>query len=268
MRTIKINSNGKDVATLQELLTCYGFAVRQDGNFDEDTRQAVIEFQRKHQLDADGIVGYRSWETLFFSRRNDNPKLTEEDFKLAAKLLDVETAALKAVQQVETGGRGGFFAPGKPAILFEGHIFWNQLKKKGINPQAYVAGNENILYPQWEKGHYKGGIGEYDRLAQARKIHHEAADASASWGMFQIMGFNYAACGEKSVAGFVAMMYKSELHQLLLSARFIKSGKMLLALQNKDWAGFARLYNGAGYAQNQYDVKLSDAYKKCASSSE
>nr|WP_302421955.1 N-acetylmuramidase domain-containing protein [Bacteroides intestinalis] len=29
----------------------------------------------------------------------------------------------------------------KPAILFEGHIFWSQLKKRGINPAEYVAGN-------------------------------------------------------------------------------------------------------------------------------
>ena len=132
--------------------------------------------------------------------------MTEEDFILVARLLDVEVTALKAVQQVETGGRGGFFAPGKPAILFEGHIFWNQLKKRNINPESHVKGNENILYPKWEKGHYKGGMGEYDRLEQARKINHEAADASASWGMFQIMGFNYAACGEKSVDSFVKAM--------------------------------------------------------------
>ena len=44
------------------------------------------------------------------------------------------------------------------------------MKKRGINPAEYVAGNENNLYPKWEKGHYKGGMGEYDRLEQARKI--------------------------------------------------------------------------------------------------
>lgn len=49
-----------------------------------------------------------------------------------------------------------------------------------------MKGNENILYPKWEKGHYKGGMGEYDRLEQARKINHEAADASASWGCFRL----------------------------------------------------------------------------------
>ena len=105
-------------------------------------------------------------------------------------------------------------------------------------------------------------MGEYDRLEQARKINHEAADASASWGMFQIMGFNYAACGEKSVDNFVKAMCMSECRQLVLSARFIKQSGMLSALQAKDWAEFAKRYNGPAYEQNQYDKKLAAAYQK------
>lgn len=152
--------------------------------FDEATRQAIIGFQRKYGLDADGIVGYRSWETLFFANRGDEKKLTEEDFRLAAQLLDVESAALKAVKEVKSGRYGGFLDSGRLVILFEGHIFWNRLKKKGINPEEHRTGNENILYSKWDKSHYKGGEAEYARLEQARKIDREAADASASWGMF------------------------------------------------------------------------------------
>ena len=70
--------------------------------------------------------------------------LGDEDFIQVSRMLNCELAALKAVQQVETGGRGGFFAPGKPAILFEGHIFWSQLKKRGLNPADYVTGNKTI----------------------------------------------------------------------------------------------------------------------------
>lgn len=195
--------------------------------------------------------------------KSNSGRLTDEDFTQIAELLGCEPAALKAVQQVETGGRGGFCSPGKPAILFEGHIFWTQLKKRGSNPEDYVKGNENILYPKWEKGYYKGGIGEYDRLEQARKINREAADASASWGMFQIMGFNYAACGEESIESFVRSMCESEFKQLLLTANFIKkNSQMLQALQAKDWAVFAKCYNGPAYAQNRYDVKLEVAYQK------
>ena len=195
--------------------------------------------------------------------KSNSGRLIDEDFTQVAELLGCEPAALKAVQQVETGGRGGFFSPGRPAILFEGHIFWTQLKKRGSNTEDYVKGNENILYPKWEKGHYKGGIGEYDRLEQARKINREAADASASWGMFQIMGFNYAACGEESIESFVRSMCESEFKQLLLTANFIKkNSQMLQALQARDWAVFAKCYNGPAYAQNRYDVKLEAAYQK------
>ena len=195
--------------------------------------------------------------------KSNSGRLIDEDFTQVAELLGCEPAALKAVQQVETGGRGGFFSPGRPAILFEGHIVWTQLKKRGSNPEDYVKGNENILYPKWEKGHYKGGIGEYDRLEQARKINREAADVSASWGMFQIMGFNYAACGEESIESFVRSMCESEFKQLLLTANFIKkNSQMLQALQARDWAVFAKCYNGPAYAQNRYDVKLEAAYQK------
>ena len=83
--------------------------------------------------------------------------LTENDFQRVADLLGIEVAVVKAVQAVETGGHGGFVAPGRPMILFEGHIFWRELKKRGLDPERYVAGNENILYPKWEKGHYYGG---------------------------------------------------------------------------------------------------------------
>lgn len=262
MNTLKIGDKGTEVLLLQRLLRGLGYTTASDGIFDAVVKDKVIEFQKEHELDADGIVGYCSWENLLFAGRLTNlHQLTDADFTDVASLLDVEPAVLKAVQQVETGGKGGFFAPGKPAILFEGHIFWSQLKKRDLNPESYVAGNENILYPKWEKKHYKGGIKEYERLEQARIIHPEAADASASWGMFQIMGFNYAACGEKSVTSFVEAMSKSELKQLLLSAAFMKKEGMLPYLRNKNWAGFAKRYNGPQYAQNHYDDKLAEAYR-------
>lgn len=265
MDTIRINnSNASTVETLQRALVGHGFDVPVTGAFDGATREAVINFQRKYGLAVDGIVGYRSWEALFFANRGDDKELTEEDFQLAAQLLDVEPAALKAVKEVESGRYGGFLPSGRPVILFEGHIFWKQLKQNGKNPETYARGNEDILYPKWTKAHYKSGEAEYDRLEKARLIDRDAADASASWGMFQIMGFNHKACGENTVAGFVEMMCKSELHQLLLSARFIKNSGMLFALQQKNWADFAKRYNGPAYAQNKYDQKLAAAYNKYA----
>lgn len=37
---------------------------------------------------------------------------------------------------------------------------------------------------------------------------------------------------------------------------------MLPALQAKDWAEFARRYNGPAYKENRYDEKLAKAYQK------
>jgi hypothetical protein len=107
-------------------------------------------------------------------------------------------------------------------------------------------------------------MGEYNRLEQARRIHREAADASASWGMFQIMGFNFALCGERSVESFVKAMCESERKQLILSGRFIRQSGMLSALRTKNWAEFAKRYNGPAYALNRYDEKLAMAYAKFA----
>jgi hypothetical protein len=39
---------------------------------------------------------------------------------------------------------------------------------------------------------------------------------------------------------------------------------MLTALQAKNWAEFAKRYNGPAYAQNRYDEKLAKAYAKFA----
>ena len=258
MNTIEYNSAGRDVDVLQTLLDIPHNPAHE---FNETTLNAVLDFQKRNGLDADGIVDYKTWEMLFFHDERPKYGITESDFDRAAMLLDCEPAALKAVQKVETGGKGGFLPNGCPTIRFVGHIFWQQLRTRGIDPHKVACGNEDILYPNWKMDLYKEGEAEYERLLRARRINEDAANASTSWGLFQIMGFNYAACGEPSVASFVSSMCQSECRQLLLSVRFIRENRsMLVALQKKDWKAFARLYNGPAYAQNRYDEKLDKAY--------
>lgn len=264
MKTLRTGATGDEVVTLQNLLNEWEYTCPQTGVFDETTERAVRDFQQDQGLPADGIVGKRTWETLQDeAKRELMPfKLCENDFVRAAKLLDVEVAAIKAVQEVETGGRGGFIRIGYPTILFEGHIFWSQLKKQGLNPEDYVVGNEDILYPKWTKKFYKQGMAEYDRLSRAKNINETAALCSASWGMWQIMGFNYAACGCASVYDFGTEMQLHEGTQLNLFVEFLRTNGLDKYLRNKDWAQFARHYNGPGYKENRYDEKLESAYRK------
>ena len=188
--------------------------------------------------------------------------ITEQQYQEVARMIGCDVAAVKAVQQVETGKHGAFIAPNVPPILFEGHIFWTQLKKKGMAPEIYANSHPNVGYPKWDKSQYKGGIKEYDRLNEAEQIDHESALMSASWGAFQIMGFNYIACGCRTVKEFVEDMCTNEASQLRLFAQLILSLKLDKYLISKDWESFVRRYNGLDYEQNKYDTKMADAYIK------
>ena len=185
-------------------------------------------------------------------------EITDGLLERCANEIGCEVDALKAVIRVETGNRGGFIAPSKPPILFEGHVFWRNLS----NPKSHVTGNEDILYAKATKKYYKGGLAEYDRLERAKKIDETAALKGASWGILQILGENYRACGCSSVQEMVNKMCTSTDEQLKLGVKFICSNsERKNALVKKDWATFARLYNGAGYAANEYDKKLAASYE-------
>lgn len=183
--------------------------------------------------------------------------LTNDDFQKVADDLGCERAAVQAVQEVETGGTGGFNPDGTPKILFE--ALWFHKLTKGI----YDANYPNISSPTWNRALY-GHTWQIEqaRLEQARQLDQDAAFQSASWGMFQVMGFNHASLGFSSVIDFVAAMATDELSQLEAFAEFVKHNNLTQALIDKDWATFARRYNGAQYAANHYDTKLAAAYAK------
>ncbi len=197
-------------------------------------------------------------------------RLNDADINEIATNYQLESATIKAVIKVETGG-SGFLVDGSPKILFEGHIFWNELKKVNIKPEEYVVKFPDIVYPHWTKQYYKGGTGEYDRLEKAKLIHEEAALKSASWGLFQIMGFNYDPAGFDNVDTFVKAQFESEKEHLKAFIHFInyKSNDQAKAiidfLREKDWKGFAARYNGPRYYENQYDRKLEIAYNRYSS---
>jgi hypothetical protein len=53
-----------------------------------------------------------------------------------------------------------------------------------------------------------------------------------------------------------------EENHLAMMVRFIKAKGLDDDLRRHDWAGFARGYNGAQYAKNNYDGRLAAAFKK------
>lgn len=184
--------------------------------------------------------------------------LGPEDFRRAADRLGVDVPSVQAVAQVEAPN-GGFLPSGEPTILFERHVF---SKRTG---GRFDKSHPHISNPK--PGGYGPSSTQHARLAEAAALDRTAALESASWGKFQIMGFNHQAAGYMTLQGFINAMYVSEGKQLDAFVSFLKNdrgGAMQRALKAKDWATFARLYNGPAYAEHNYHGRLRDAYRELA----
>ena len=259
------------VSFLQELVSKLGYNLPVSGYFGEMTDAAVRSFQQKNNLVVDGEVGVKTW-TLLTGQANpaytmEEKFLSEQDLLDFAQRYGVDLAAIKAVNEVESSGKG-FLIDGRPKILFEGHIFWKELIARGIDPTTIsTASNGEVLYKNWTRIHYLSGGKEYNRLEKAATISpdpkvREAALASASWGSYQIMGFHATKLGYSSVSQFVEEMKKHERNHLEAFGKYISIFGCLVHLKNKDWAKFAKCYNGPAFAQNKYDEKLAKSYNK------
>jgi hypothetical protein len=189
-------------------------------------------------------------------------ELTDADYKAAAEELDCEVAAVKAIAKVESRNSGFLYDETSnawvPIILFERHKMYASLNKLGLLTPDNLKMTDII---NKQPGGYLKPSLEHGRLQKAVMVHRESALSSASWGTFQIMGFNWKVCGYKSLQDFITAMYTSPAKHLEAFVQFIKANKLLhKALQNKQWATVAKLYNGPDYAINKYDVKMAQAY--------
>lgn len=177
-----------------------------------------------------------------------------------AKNLAIDYFVLLAVTKVEANSKG-FIADGKPTVLFERHIFYKRLKKQGLDADRLSTQYPTLINKV--AGGYLGGQRENYRLQMAKQINESCAIESASFGLFQIMGFHWQSLGYLSPQQFELSMSESELNQTEAFIRFISlpgNNKMITALQQYDFATFARLYNGPAYKKNRYDEKIKAEY--------
>lgn len=256
---MRIGDKGEQVRLLQHKLNAAGAkpALETDADFGSKTRDAVIAFQRRHGISAIGVAGPRTLAAL--DGIADPKRIGQADFERAAKMLGVSVAAVAAVAEVESAGRG-FLPDGRPVILYERHIFYRQAEALD-SEQANIWA---VKYPNLcntRRGGYAGGSAEHHRLSTARQLDTAWAQESCSWGMFQIMGFHWQALGYSSVASMAEDMSQSEGAQLNALVKFIQAdSKLHQAMKARQWAAFARIYNGPAYKENLYDIKLARTY--------
>jgi hypothetical protein len=176
----------------------------------------------------------------------DLPKLGHE--------IGVGEDVIHAVLDVESRG-SGFDRQGRVAILFEPHIFWREL---GPGKKRDEAVRQGLAYKDWKPGSYPAD--SYPRLIAARNIDPRAAYRSASYGLGQIMGFNHLTAGYETPQAMIVAFADDEEHHLKAMIRFIQKAGLADELRRLDWAGFARGYNGAGFAKNDYHNRLARRY--------
>ena len=181
-------------------------------------------------------------------------RLVDDDFRRLAARHDLDEAVLRALAQVEARGRG-IHTTGAVVALYEPHVAWRHTAGP-VRDRLAAAG---LARPDWRPGAYPPSpYPSIDRCAAIAG--EEVAAMASSWGLGQIMGFNHAPAGYGSAAGMVRDFATSEARQLEAMIRFIlASPDMAAALRARDWSGFARRYNGPGYARHGYHTRLARA---------
>jgi len=185
--------------------------------------------------------------------RGKGRALSKKGLKAVCGSLGVGEAEVWAVLNVETRGFG-FFPDRRPQILFERHIF------SRLTGGRYDARHSDLSSQR--PGGYAGGAAEYLRLEKAIALDPDAALQSASWGIGQVMGFNYQAAGYETVNAMVMDMVEDEDTQLIAMSNLIRNNNLDRALSHNDWTAFARGYNGKDFQRNDYDTRLAAAHAK------
>lgn len=168
--------------------------------------------------------------------------------------LSEDPCVLWAVLHVETKGFG-FNRDKTLPMLFERHVF-HRLTGGKFSKQSPDISSKT------PGGYLAPHTREYGRFMKAEQLDRESALKSASWGLGQIMGFNYPLAGFESAADMVSKFMAEEDHQLFGVTNFLLNTTGLRdAMISRDWPRVARAYNGRNYEANAYHIKLQKAYK-------
>jgi hypothetical protein len=176
---------------------------------------------------------------------------------------NIEPESLLAVVQVESDGKSLEIDNKTPCLLFERHIFYRELVK--VKGPAQAAVQMGLANTSWQpKTQYKDQRTSQMRLdlfARASKLSQICAIRSCSWGVGQTMGFLAEELKFRDANMMFSYMVAGGVPaQVECMVREIENKKLTSKLNNHQWAAFAKVYNGPGYAQNNYDTKMAEAW--------
>lgn len=179
-----------------------------------------------------------------YACENPEARLDPETIAPAAKALGIPAHNIHAVIMKESSG-DGFGDDGKATILYEPHIFSRYTQHRF--DQDYPS----ISYRRWKPPNRRDRDHAYNTTQEQRwgmllfaaSLDYVAAVKACSWGLFQVMGFNYELSGCDHVTQFVRAMHVSEQRQFQLWLVFLEQSDLLEPLKKGDWLAFALGYN-------------------------
>jgi hypothetical protein len=172
------------------------------------------------------------------------------DCTACAELLGIAPELIQTVARVESQGD-------LKAFLYEPHVF------SRLTNHRYDETRPDISYPKWDRTKYPRR--REDRLIQFGKavaVEPLKAYESASWGLFQIMGFNYKVAGYTSAISMSTELQSSVEANVSAFGKVIQHLNLLDTIKAKEWEKFARIYNGPGYKLNNYHIKMQNEYER------
>ena len=148
----KVGSQGDEVRQIQTKLNALGYnAGKVDGIFGENTRKAVIAFQRDYGLTQDGIAGPATLKALGIS--SGTGSFSSADIDLLARVISAESRGEPYAGQVAVGAvilnrmehpsfpntlSGVIYQPGAFSCLYDGGI------NAAVADSAYRAARDAI----------------------------------------------------------------------------------------------------------------------------
>ena len=184
-------------------------------------------------------------------------RLDDIDLPRIGATIGVGEDEIHAFMDIEAGG-SGLDAKGRPKMLFEPHVFYRNLTGKKRD-QAVKFG---LAYARWSAKPYP--TDSYPRLARAMAIDETAALKSASWGLGQVLGENHKMVGYATVKAMILAFMDDEEKHLEAIVKFLVANHIDDDLRAHRWDVVARVYNGPGYAKNEYHTRMAEAYRKWA----